>query len=78
MPTYVALRLLPTLGKVLNRSFYAGFFHLETKKEVAGCVRQVVVLHSDDCVEICLGRLSIGRLRRVVVLNRLYCSIKCY
>ena len=44
MPAYVALCLLPTLGKVLYRRFYTGFFHLETKKVVAGQVRQVVFL----------------------------------
>ena len=30
---------------------------------VAGHVRQVVVLESNDCMGIDLGRLSIGRLR---------------
>ena len=40
----------------------------ETKKVVAGRVRQVVVLYSNDCSEICSGGLSIGRLRRVVIL----------
>ena len=37
---------------------------------VAGRVRQVVVLYSNDCAEICLGGLSIGRLRRMFVLLR--------
>ena len=37
---------------------------------VAGRVKQVVVLCSNDCIEICWGRLNIGRLRRVVVLQR--------
>ena len=46
------------------------FFNLGGKKVVAGRVRQVVVLYSNDYMEICLGRLSIGRLRRVVVLWR--------
>ena len=45
------------------------FFIWETKKVVAGCVRQVVILYSNDCSRICLGRLSIGCLRRVVVLQ---------
>ena len=40
------------------------------KKVVAGRVRQVVVLYSNDCMGICWGGLSIGRLRRVVVLWR--------
>ena len=34
---------------------------------VAGCVRQVVVLYSNDCMEIWMGGLSIGRLIKVVV-----------
>ena len=44
MPVYVGLCLLPTPGKVLQWSFYTRFFHLESKKVVAGQVRQVVVL----------------------------------
>ena len=44
------------------------FFIWETRKLVAGRVRQVVVLYSNNCMGICLGELSIGRLRRVVVL----------
>ena len=40
------------------------------KKVVAGHVRQVVVLYSNDGMGICLGGLSIGCLRRVVVLQR--------
>ena len=36
---------------------------------VAGRVRQVVVLYSNDCTGICLGGLNIScRLKRVVVL----------
>ena len=35
---------------------------------VAGRVIQVVVLYSNDCMRICLGGLSIGCLRLVVVL----------
>ena len=34
---------------------------------VAGRVRQVVVLYSNDCMGIGLGELSIGRLKEVVV-----------
>ena len=45
------------------------FFHLKDNM-AAGRVRQVVVLHSNDCTGICLGGLSIGRLRQVVVLQR--------
>ena len=40
-------------------------------KVVAGRVRQVVILHSNACMGIYLGRLKIGRLRRVVALQRL-------
>ena len=38
---------------------------------VAGRVKQVVPLYNNDSTEIHLGGLSIGRLRRVVVLQRL-------
>ena len=38
---------------------------------VAGRVQQVVVLYSNDCMGIRWGRLSIGRLRRKVVLQRM-------
>ena len=44
------------------------FFIWETKKVVAGCDRQVVILYNNNCMGICLGRLSIGCLRCVVVL----------
>ena len=43
------------------------FFHLGDKKVVAGCI---VVLRSNDCTGIRWSGLSIGRLRRVVVLQR--------
>ena len=43
------------------------FFIWETKKVVAGRVRQVVVLYSNDCMGICSGGPSIGRLIEVVV-----------
>ena len=46
------------------------FFIWETKKVVAGRVRQLVVLYSNNCMGICFGGLSIGRLRQVVVLQR--------
>ena len=49
---------------------------------VTGRVRQVVVLYSNDCMGICLGGLSIGFLRRVVIFggrwNRFDRNIKCY
>ena len=38
-------------------------FIWETKKVVTGRVRQVVVLYSNDCMGICSGGPSIGRLR---------------
>ena len=43
------------------------FFLWETKKVVAGHVRQAVVLYSNDCMRICLGKLRIGCLVEVVV-----------
>ena len=47
------------------------FFGLgDKKKVVTGRVRQVVALHSNNCIEICLGGLSIGHLRLVVILLR--------
>ena len=46
------------------------FFIWETKKVVAGRVKLVVVLYSDDCTGTRLGGVSIGLLRRVVVLQR--------
>ena len=49
---------------VLHRSF----FIWGTKKVVAGRVRQVVVLYSNGCLGIGLGRLRTGCLRRVVIL----------
>ena len=56
------------------------FFHLGTKKVVSGHVRQVVVLYSNDCMGIGLGRLKIGCLRLVIIevyrgsrLNRFDC-----
>ena len=44
---------------VLNRFFFS---IVRQKKVVAGRVKQVVVLHSNDCMEICMGGFSIGRL----------------
>ena len=38
-----------------------------TKEVVAGCIRQVVVLYSNDCMGNGLGGLSIGCLIEVVV-----------
>ena len=53
------------------------FFIWETKKVVAGHIRQVVILYSTDCKGICLGRLSIGCLRRVVILYWLFEQLDC-
>ena len=39
------------------------FFHSGDKKMVAGCIRLVVVLYSNDRMGIGLGRLSIGCLK---------------
>ena len=52
---------------VLQLLFYRGFFSFGSqKKVVAGRVRQVVVLYSNDWMGICLGGLSIGRFTEVV------------
>ena len=51
---------------VLDRLFLFG----RQKKVVSGHVKQVVILYSNNCVEIRLGGLSIGCLRRMVVLQR--------
>ena len=37
---------------------------------VAGCIRQVVVLYSNNCMGICLGGRSTGHLKEVVILKR--------
>ena len=46
------------------------FFIWGPKKVVAGRSRQVVVLYSNNCMEIGLGKLSIGCFRQAVVLWR--------
>ena len=51
---------------VLGRSFYK--WH--TKKVAAGCVRQVIILYSNNHMGICFGGFSIGHLRQVVILQR--------
>ena len=56
--------------KFCSGFFRQVFFIWETKKVVAGHVRQVVVLYSNNCMEICLDVRSTGRLRRVVFLWR--------
>ena len=47
-----------------------GFFYLGDKKVVAGRVKQVVVLYSNDSTGIYWFGLNIGCLRWVVVLQR--------
>ena len=54
------------LDKVFSGCFRQAFFHLGDKKVVAGCVRHVVVLDSNDCTGICSSRLGIGRVKQVV------------
>ena len=55
-----------------------GLFHLRGKKVTTGCIRQVFILYSNNCMGICLGRLNIGHLRWVVYrgccLNRFDCT----
>ena len=46
---------------VLDGIFFI-FFHLGDRIKVAGRVKQVVVLYSNDCKGICLDGLSISRL----------------
>ena len=50
--------------------FFRGCFRHAFKRVVAGRVRHVVVLHSNDCMGSCMGGLSTGRLRQVVILQR--------
>ena len=54
--------------------FYALLSISPLNKVNAGSVRQVVILYSNDFMEIGLGELSIGGLRQVVVLWRLCLS----
>ena len=49
------------------------FFLWGTKKVVTGRIRQVVVLYSNNCIGIGLGRLSIGRLNRGGPIIRFDC-----
>ena len=53
--------------KFCSGYFRQVYFHLGDKKVVAGHVRQVVILYSNDCMGIFLGGLSVGHLRRVVI-----------
>ena len=47
------------MDKVFSGGFRQAFFQLGAKKVVAGRVRQVVVLHSNDCTGICSGELVV-------------------
>ena len=51
---FAFLRWIKFLVVALDRFF----FIWETRKVVAGRIRQVVVLHSNDCLGNCLGRLG--------------------
>ena len=62
----LCLFLISSLGKVVVLDMF--FYIWETKIVVAGRVRQVVILYSNDFIGICLGSFSIGHLRQVVVL----------
>ena len=53
-------------------------FIWKTKKVVAGCVRQVIVLYSNDCMRICLSGLSIDRLIELVIRTGLIIYIYMY
>ena len=53
--------------KLCSGCFRQVFFIWETIKVIAGRVRQVVVLYSNNCMRIWLGGCSIGRLRQVNV-----------
>ena len=64
MPCCLMFFFFPFLGwvKFYSGCFSQAFFIWETKKVVAGRVRQVVVLYSNDFMGICFGGLSICRL----------------
>ena len=59
----------PFLGwvRVCSGCFRQVFFIWETKKVVAGRVRQVVVLYSSNCMGICLGGLRYMHIRSIQV-----------
>ena len=66
----ICLFCISSLDKVFSGCFRQVFFIWETKKLVTGHVRQVVILYSNDCTGLCLGRLGICCLRQVVILQR--------
>ena len=66
---YVCIAFLHWINFFFAGFFFFFFFNLGLKKVVAGHFRQVVILHSNDCTGIWLGRFSLCCLR-VVVLHR--------
>ena len=58
------LRRVKFCGDYFRQVF---FLFGRQKKVVAGCFRQVVVFYSNSSMGIYVGRLSIGRLRLVVI-----------
>ena len=68
--TYFYIILYDFINYPAFVKFFRGYFRQAFKKVVAGCIRQVVVLHSNNCMGICMGGLSIGCLRQVVILQR--------
>ena len=76
--TFILYTLLPYICfpflcwiKFCSGYFRLFFFHLGHKKVVAGRIRQVVVLYSNDCMGIGLGGLSTGRLRLYLILQNI-------
>ena len=51
---------------------------------VAGCIRQLIIVYSNDFIGICLAKLSTGRLRREWSyygggrLSRFDCTLFCF
>ena len=65
---YISFPFFRTV-KFCSGCFRQVFFHLGDKKKWSQVVLdRVVILYSKNCMEICLGRLSVGCLRQVVVL----------
>ena len=65
----LCLFCISLLDRAFTGCFRQTFFIWETMKVVAGCVRLVIILHSNNCTGICLGELYIGHLRQVVILQ---------
>ena len=71
MHCFLCLFRISSLDKVFQWLFETGFFLFgRQKKVITGSIRQVVVLHSNNCMGLCLDVLSFGRLGRVVILQR--------